>query len=207
MRAHGMARNGACRWPSTTSMVMAATTASRISSCSARTATARHPTLRGATCAPCHGYSPRHVRPSPRSLRRRHHRPEPRRMRGRRPGWQRREEWRHQHDGHQHHRHGHHRHLDSTPSASGAAVAKVDVEETDFAIDPKNPRIAKTGVVTLQREERRQGSSRARGRGAGRRGGDGRDQPGKSATLEVGPLEGGHVRVVLPDRRPQGAAA
>jgi uncharacterized cupredoxin-like copper-binding protein len=37
----------------------------------------------------------------------------------------------------------------TTPAPRGAAVAKVVVKETDFALDPKNPRIAKAGVVTF----------------------------------------------------------
>ena len=38
----------------------------------------------------------------------------------------------------------------TTPAPSGAAVATIDVKETDFALDPENPRIAKAGVVTFR---------------------------------------------------------
>jgi plastocyanin len=38
----------------------------------------------------------------------------------------------------------------TTPAPGGAAVAKLQVEETEFAIDPKNPRISKAGVVSFR---------------------------------------------------------
>ena len=38
----------------------------------------------------------------------------------------------------------------TTPASGGRAVARVDVKETDFALDPENPRIAKAGVVTFR---------------------------------------------------------
>lgn len=40
----------------------------------------------------------------------------------------------------------------TTPTPGGASVAEVDVKETDFELDPKNPRIAKAGVVTFHVE-------------------------------------------------------
>ena len=37
----------------------------------------------------------------------------------------------------------------STPAPSGAAAAKVQVTETEYELEPKNPRIAKVGVVSF----------------------------------------------------------
>jgi uncharacterized cupredoxin-like copper-binding protein len=74
----------------------------------------------------------------------------------------------------------------TTPSASGATVAKVDVEETDFAIDPKNPRIAKTGVVRFNVKNAGKALHALEVEGPdGEKETDG-IEPGKSATLEVG---------------------
>ena len=38
----------------------------------------------------------------------------------------------------------------TTPAPSGAAVATIQVDETEFALDPKNPRISKAGVVSFR---------------------------------------------------------
>jgi plastocyanin len=74
----------------------------------------------------------------------------------------------------------------TTPSAGGAPVATVDVEETDFAIDPKNARIAKTGVVAFSVKNAGKVVHALEVEGPNGERETDTIQPGKSATLEVG---------------------